>query len=364
MIRQVCSQCFKTVELPDTAAGQTVPCPKCDKPLSVAAAYTPGVAAGGGLAAAPLVPPTPTPRPGAKPPMTEPPAPPPGFKTEPPAPGAAAPPTTPAADPAAGYARGFALPFKAGWLDWVPAGCILLAFVLTFFPWAEMKLGGYTILNQSGWEAAFGGKGGSVPEKEARVESVKDGDKTVTGPTADTWTEFDKAITPKNGEQKATALQGNLMLIFYLLPLLLLAVVLFAAERVITDPAKFKLPTVVAGFLNKLWPWRLAVLGALAAVLLLLVWVSAMQGYGLQHSANAYAKGKYQKQLDDANLSDNEKRAVWVAFGQEQGKYPVTPTLWLRLVLVLHGVAVLAILARFWQATRGTKPPPRLAAQW
>ena len=370
MIRQVCSHCFRTVELPDTAAGQTVPCPKCEQPLSVAAAYSPGVAEGGGLAATVLPTPSPLPRPGADSPMTDPAAPPPGFKSEPHPAAAPLPPgTTPAPDPVAGYGRGVAFPFKAGWLDWVPAACVLLAFVLTFFPWVEMKLGGYTILNQSGWEAAFGGKGGNVPEKEARVEAIKvtEGtpatEKVVTGPTADTWTKFEEAITPKSGEQKPAALQGSLLLIFYLVPFLLIAVVLFAAERVITDPAKLKLPPALA-VVGRFWPWRLAVLGGLALLLLLLVWAAALQGFGLQHSADKYARAKYQTDVENPNLTDNQKRAVWVAVGQEQGKYPVTPTPWLRLVLVLHGLAVLALLVRFWQATRGHKPPPRVAVQW
>ena len=66
MIRQICLNCYKTVELPDDSAGKEAACPNCGKMISVPPKYAAGVADDGGVFAvlpAPPVPPTPSPGP-------------------------------------------------------------------------------------------------------------------------------------------------------------------------------------------------------------------------------------------------------------------------------------------------------------
>lgn len=346
MIRQICLSCYKTVELPDAAAGTDTPCPSCGKAIKVPAKYTAGVAEGGGLTAAPppplppTTPPSPSPGPmSGAPPMSDPSAPP-GLKTE------TLPPPPPPAPPADGPTRGFGCALDPQWLDWVPVGCVLLAFLLTFFPWSEMKLGGYTVMTQNGWEAVFAGKGDSNVPKD------------------DLWKELDKVLADKSDKEKykPAVLRSDWLVLLYLL-LLLLAVLLFAAERVIRDPAAFPL-TAKMTFLPPLWKWRLVVLGGLAVLTFLLLWFQAFQGFGLQRSLDTFAQADFKEKLAD-KPTDAEKRELWIKIGQTAGLFPVKQTSWLTLLLVLHATAVVALAGRFWLSGREAgKPLPRLDVKW
>lgn len=349
MIRQICLSCYKTVELPDDTAGQDTPCPNCGKVISVPAKYAAGVAAGGGLAAAPPVPPAPPipPPPGTRfgaPPMSSDPSAPPGLKSEVLSP----PPVT--GPPADGLTRGFGVALDPKWLDWVPAGCVLLAFLLAFFPWAEMKLGGYTVMSQNGWDAFFGGKSYNPPvNPPGGADAVKQ------------WEELDNKLSGRM-DDKSFMIRTNWLIVLYVL-LLLGTVILFVVERVVRDPAA--IPALAnQQWLPGVWKWRLVFLGGLAVLLFALLAFQSVAGFGLQQSIDVVAKQKFQKELNEPNPTDTQYRSTLIAVGQEAGKYPVTQTLWLRLLLLLHGLAVVAMAARFWLASREAKPLPRADVRW
>jgi hypothetical protein len=346
VIRQICLSCYKTVELPDDTAGKDAPCPNCGKAISVPAKYSAGVAEGGGLSSAPAAAPAPTvpttASPGLKPgvpPMSDPSAPP-GLRAETSSP---PPPLAPTAE--GGATHGFGVALDPRWLDWVPAACVVLAFFLSFFPWAEMKLGGYTVMTQNGWGALFGSVGDPVL------------------PGGEEWKKLEKGLsgTAEEERYKAAVLRGDLLLLPYLL-LLAVMVLLFAAERVIRDPAAFP-ATARLTFLPPLWKWRLVLLGGLAALALLLLWLQAFQGLGLQKAIDSYARFEVKERLA-GTLTETEKREAWVKAGQEANKYPVQQSFWLNLLLTLHAVAVVAVAGRFWLAGREAKPLPRLDVKW
>lgn len=344
MIRQICLSCYKTVELPDTAAGKDTPCPNCGKVIAVPAKYAPGVAEGGGLSAAPppnpLPPVPPTPSPGPKPgasPMSADPSAPPGLKTDPTLP--------PPPPPAGSLTHGFGFGLDPRWLDWVPAGCILLAFVLTFFPWAEMKLGGHSVMAQNGWGAVFA----SVGDPNA--------------PQTTEWKNLEKGLagTSDDDRYKAAVLRSDWLVLLYLLVLLAL-VVLFAAERVVRDPATFA-PTAKLTFLPPLWKWRLAALGGLAVLAFLILWFQAFGGFSLQRSVHNFAWYDYNLKVADSPTAA-DKRDLAIRAGQTANAYQVQQTLWVNLLLTLHAVAVIATAARFWLDSRGAKAHPRLDVRW
>jgi hypothetical protein len=265
---------------------------------------------------------------------------PPGLKTE------TLPPPPPPAPPAAGPTRGFGLALDPKWLDWVPVGCALLAFVLTFFPWAEMKLGGYTVMTQNGWEAVFAGKGDFTPAGED-------------------WKKLDAGLAGKAEDEryKAAVLKGDWLVLLPYLLLVILLVLVAAAERVIRDPAAFPL-TAKMTFLPPLWKWRLVVLGGLAVLTFLLLWFQAFQGFGLQRSLDTFAQADFKEKLAD-KPTDAEKRELWIKIGQTAGLFPVKQTSWLTLLLVLHATAVVALAGRFWLSGREAgKPLPRLDVKW
>lgn len=345
MIRQICLSCYKTVELPDDTAGKDAPCPNCGKTIAVPPKYAAGVADGGGLSAAPPSPPAPSPgtRSGA-PPMSSDPSAPPGLKPELPAvpPGAA--------PPADGLTRGFGVALDPKWLDWVPAGCILLAFVLAFFPWAEMRLGGYTVMSQNGWDAFFGGKAYNPPvNPPGGADAVRQ------------WEELDNKLSGRV-DDKGFMIRTNWLIVLYVL-LLLATVILFVVERVVRDPAAIP-PLANQKWLPGVWKWRLVFLGGLAVLLFALIAIESVAGFGLQKSMDVVAKQNYQKELGEPNPTDTQYRSTLIAVGQEAGRYPVTQTVWLRLLLALHGLAVVAMAARFWLASRDAKPHPRADVRW
>ncbi len=343
MIRQICLSCYKTVELPDDAAGKDAPCPSCGKAVSVPPKYTAGVAEGGGLSAGtspppvPPVPPPPSPGPktGASP-MSDPSVPP-GLKTE----------TLPPPPPSApdGPTRGFGFAVDPKWLDWVPVACVLLAFVLTFFPWTEMKLGGHSVMSQNGWGAVFASVGD--PNAPKTVE----------------WERLEKGLAGAGEDErhKAANLRSDWLVLLYLI-LLLLAVLLFAAERVVRDPATFP-PTAKLTFLPPLWKWRLVLFGGLAVLAFLVLWFQAFGGFSLQRAINNFAWFEYTQKVADSPTA-GDKRDLAVRAGQTANTYLVHQTFWLNLLLVLHAVAVVALAARFWLASRENKPLPRLEMKW
>ncbi|MCU0704182.1 MAG: hypothetical protein MUF18_09435 [Fimbriiglobus sp.] len=337
MIRQICLSCYKTVELADDAAGKDVPCPSCGKPIAVPAKYTAGVAEGGGLAPAGVAaPPATGPRPGATA-MTDPAAPP-GLKAE------TLPPPPPPLPADTGPTRGFGFALDPKWLDWVPAACLVLAFVLSFFPWAEMKPGGYAVMTQNGWEALFASKGDYTPK-------------------GDEWEKLDAGLAGKGDTDpyKDATLRSDWLLLPYLL-LVWVLVLLSAAERVVRDPATFPL-TAKLTFLPPLWKWRLVLLGGLAVLAFLLVWFQSLQGFSLQKSINNFAYHEYNKKLAEGP-TDAQKRELGIRAGQTAGRYAVQQTGWVNLLLLAHAAAVVAMAGRFWLTSREGKPLPRLDVKW
>jgi hypothetical protein len=348
VIRQICLSCYKTVELPDDAAGKDTPCPNCGKTISVPAKYMPGVAEGGGVAAAsPPVPATPTP---GAPPMSSDPSVPPGLKAE-------SPPAAPVPPPpeAAGLDRGFGFSLNPLWLDWVPAACILLAFLLSFFPWVSMTLGGYSVMSQTGWDSFFGGNGYNYPPQLSG-----DGEKVKRWNAQ--WDELDDKLAGRT-EDPTVKVKTDWLIVFYLL-LMILTVALFVSERLVKDPNPVLLPAPLK-FVSVVWPWRLLLLGGLAVLAFLMVWFQSMGGFGLQKSLDTLAKAEFKERLNDPNPKENQTRSTYIAIGQEANRYPAHQTFWLKLLLVVHAVAVVGMSARFWLAQRGpAKPLPRADVRW
>jgi DNA-directed RNA polymerase subunit RPC12/RpoP len=344
MIRQVCPNCYKPIELPDDTAGKEAACPNCGKPVAVPPRYTPEVAAGGGVAPA-VAPDTyrvlpSEPNTGVKPMSTVPPAssppaaPPPGLT---PPPGVAPPPAPSAPLSADLYTGGAGVTLNPLWLVWVPVGCFALAFVLYFFfTWARLAPGGYTVLTQNGWQAAFGGHDGTVPE-------VKE------------WKELESSLP--------TRLTWDLLIVPYTV-LLLAAVALAAVERVLKDPKPRDLPAPLM-WLPQVWPYLLYILIGLAAATFVLLYLASLRGFSLERVPHELARlePSVEKALE-AGPTGTELRRVNIQVGQNAARFAPGQTVWLNLLLIAHVVALLALLARLWLVARGPKPFPRIGVQW
>lgn len=331
MIRQICLNCYKMTELPDDSAGKQVTCPNCNKPMDVPAKFTPGVAAGGGMTSVPPPPVPPTANSGASPMSPEPLAPPTGLT---PPPGTVVPTQGPPPMPYE-YAGGVGFRLNPVWLAWVPLGCLVAVFVLSFFAWAKLAPGGYTVLTQNGWEAAFGSHSGTVPELQE-------------------WKDLEKAFVQDN------RLRWDGLMFVYIL-LLLPTIALVVIERVV-NPQTTKLPGPLL-WIPRVWPYLLFALAGLSLLLFLLVFFASLRGFGLERAVADVAQAKYQEQLDK-NPAGTELRKIHIQVGQDAARFAPLQTIWVNLLLCLHLLAVLALLTRIWLNTRPNKPHPRIGVQW
>ncbi|HZT81901.1 MAG TPA: hypothetical protein VFA26_16870 [Gemmataceae bacterium] len=288
----LCPNCQKMLTVPEQFAGQLMKCPLCNGTFTVPnlPAAPPGAAAPSfgsftkppqeedtfGIGSAP-------------PPAPPPPAPPP-------------PPSAPPEPPPAGYTRTLSLPIPERVITWVAPACILLVFVLLFFPWV-MAYDGKAWFSQLGWGTGFGHEGWWV----------------------------------------------GILYILLLFPGLLLAV---AAAVVGLLPLKLP-PNLV-----NLLPWRAAVvLGVLLLSFLLLV-LQYAAGFGLEKFVQT-APPKESKSEDP--LEKQLKDPINLTFAQVS----VQRTAWVKLVLLLHLLALVGAGLDLCLLLRGSnRPSPRVDLLW
>lgn len=315
MIRQLCPHCLAGVELPDAAAGSAVDCPVCNKPIAVPAGYVPTVAAQPRTA--------PAPEPTVLPPSDAPP-PPPGFV--PPKP----PPAAGAAEPRPAASAGGTIP---GWLAWVPAAGLAVAFLLTFFPWVGCYPGGVRIYTQTPWQAASGS--------------------FTTNPLPNQLVEDEADLL------RVIRVSGWMLLY---LPLLLATLAAAWVERLVPDPAAN--PRLAP--LTAVWPHRWPILAGLTAVLLVLLFTQVGVGFGLHGAVRQAAVDKVTappadgKPAEPATNETNRQILTAARVGMEANKLGAQGTTALELALIAHLLAAAAAGGWWWLSRRGGRPLPRL----
>ena len=325
MPKLICPNCVKFVTVPDEAAGTTVPCPECRAPFPVPARYDPVVS----VLVAPLPPPPP---PVIAPPAV--PTPPPGLTPEA---MAAVTHGTPAV--AAGYEHTVGISLRQSTLAWVPAVGLTLVLLLTLFTWVGSYVGGHPVYSQTAWGAFWGSTSRNFHLEElARQQGG--------------W--------PPDVLNKLTS-DWPLMLPYLLL--LVVAVALAWAERLVASPDRIRLPRHL-GFVGDVWPYRVPVLAGLATVLGILLFAQAARGFGLERAmrqtvAERFADERAKNAGNQAVLDRIDFQA-----DQELGKFNLERTTWFELVVGLHLLVVLAMAGRAWLERRGAKPPPRLVLQY
>lgn len=321
MPKLICPNCARFVTVPDEAAGTTLPCPECKAPFPVPARYDPVVS----------VPATSPPPPVAPPPVT-PAAPPPGVTPE-----ALAVVTQPPPPVGAGYEHTVGVSLKPSTLAWVPAVGLTLVLLLTLFPWVGSYVGGSAVYSQTAWRSLTG-----TPARNFHLEELS----------------RQQAGWPTDVLNKVSS--DWLLMLPYLL-LLILTVGLSWAERFVADVSG--LPKQV-GFLRDVWPQRILALAGLAVILVVLLFLQAGRGFGLERAmrqtvADRYAEDRTKAAGNQAELDKIEFRA-----DQELAKFNLERTAWFELVVGLHLLVVLAMVGRYWLDRRGNKPPPRLVLQY
>jgi hypothetical protein len=217
-------------------------------------------------------------------------------------------------------------------IAWIPAACLTLVFLLSFFAWSGSYPGGTSIYTQSPWGALF-----------AKISTSS----------------VDPALLADETAIK-TNVRSSWLLLFYF-PLLLLALGLAWFERVVSLKLGAPPPALAS-----VWPLRYTILAGLAGGVLLILLMQAWHGFGLELAVQKTVDAKYAEATNQANESrkTSDVNRVAVQSAQEYAKYSLQGTTALSLAVAAHLLAVLALLAAWWLDRRGTKPLPRLAVHW
>jgi hypothetical protein len=200
---------------------------------------------------------------------------------------------------------------------------LMVAFVLTFFPWVGCYPNGTAVYTQYAWKAARGTfnpaspVGEEVMKREAELNAHR------------SW---------------------SLLLVLYLL-LLVVAVVIAVADRVVP-----RMTTAVPDLFQAVWPHRPMVLAGLSAALLLLLGLALIAGFGLESAAAAAVEDALPKADDAPSAQAKREMRRDVALAA----YGLDHTTWLALAVVAHLVALFGAGLTLWLDRHPGRPDPRI----
>ncbi|NBO92809.1 MAG: hypothetical protein EBV06_10955 [Planctomycetia bacterium] len=361
----LCPNCQKMLTVPEQYAGQLMKCPMCVTNFTVPALPT----------STPGTPPS-SPAPAFNPaPPTSPPAPPPidvyGLKKEPafspppvpafatnppsstspstieptkispPSPTTSLPPSTTGYQ-AGEYSDNLRVVFDPKILQWVPAVALLLVFVLQFFPWIGVYVGGRDIMSQGAWGAAVGSW--TKPDSDLTAFFSLSTDK-----------EAQKDFDDKNASGNEPGF--SLLLFLYLMPLFF--VTLAASAGVVALPY---IQTPLPPQVQQVLPWKWAIVAGLNGLVLLFILLQFVLPFSLESRVAGYVASNPKWKEDAKAKSDVQKTKE-----AERAEYMnrVQRTTWWALVVLLHLVAAGSAGLVYWIEKRGpSKPLPALELKW
>jgi hypothetical protein len=228
---------------------------------------------------------------------------------------------------------------KPSTLAWVPAVGLTLVLLLTLFPWVGSYVGGSAVYSQSAWRALAG-----KPDLNYKLEELSQ----------------QEAGWPTDLLSKVPS-DWVLMLPYTLL--LILAVALAWAERLVVDLNRGRLPRQVQ-FLGDLWPHRIVVLAGVSVILVILLFIQSGRGFGLERAMHQVVTERFAAERERAAGNQTALGRIDNKEAQELNRFNLERTVWFELAVGLHLLVVLAMVGRFWLDRRGSKPPPRLVLQY
>jgi hypothetical protein len=325
----LCPNCQQKLTVPDNFAGQPMQCPQCKGAFTVPS-----------LAPAPAPAYVPPPEKAVPSPLRLDDAGvlPGGPSPAPPAPAAARP--EPAVSPAPAapqrvpvshdYRHRWSIWFSARVLPWVVVGLLSVVLVLTFFPWVGYYPGGVHVVSQSAWQAAFGGHSAVDPELEKLSPLAKDS----------RW-----HVQP----------HASALLVLFLLFLIL--ALLFAGVAAAMDVITTGLPP----WLERLRPWRWALVYAAALLTFLLFVVQVLAGFNLLNAARERGNNILAEEVKNAPTpADKKAKEIEVRTDLVSFRY----TGWMRLAFWLMFVTAASTTLTYLQARRPGLPTPRIDLLW
>ncbi len=333
----LCPNCQKMLTVPEEYAGQMMQCPLCRGtftmpalPQSAGAGMPPPSSsspAGPDSFTIPLPPSGVYQLPPDQQPGVAPPPPPDSLKKG--TPKTSPPPLYP--EPAAGtYARAIPVRINPRFLFWLVPVCLILALVLSFFPWKGVYPGGVAVLTQNGWQTAFGGWSATpVFDKTKRIPIDKEADRPGSS-------------------------------LFMMVALILLALlVLFAVAVLVVQVAKLNVPPALQAPLR----WQGLILGGVALLVFVVILIPTFTGFPINKAVTGKMEDEIKK-VPAAVRSDEDSQLQQMQRGVMLATFPVQSTLWFWLAFILILLAALGGLLQFWMLRRGAKPWPKLEFSW
>jgi hypothetical protein len=320
----LCPNCQKMLSIGEEFAGQTMKCPLCEATFPVpglpgaSPPPTPSTALDSDIYSVrhdPVPPAPPQPLPHLEPPPSS------FTLDEPPSP------TKPSLPPE-DYQHTLAVSLNATVLPWIAPLCLVLIFFLQFAEWDGLYPGGEPAVAGSAWRAAFG-------------KYSVDGDL--------------KALVPFLNDEKHKP-GASVLTIFYLL--LFFPVLVATIARVVVTMIHIKLPPQV----EKLLPWRWGIVAAANFVLFLFLGLQVLLGFSLDSRYEEWVESEMKQQTKD-NPTTQERKLADVKRGELLEVLRHTTAL--RLVVLLHLLAIVGAVLMFWVNQRGThRRLPKLELRW
>jgi hypothetical protein len=241
--------------------------------------------------------------------------------------------THPSPPPGYGHTAGFSISPEV--TQWIAPAALGLSILLTVFPWDGVFPGGHSAYTQSAWGALFGGfSGDPVAEKVLKYESPP-------------------------GDQKPLKklVHSNWILLFYF-PLLFGGVAL-AVVAALQSKLQLKLPPEV----EKLLPWRMAIVASVCFLLTLLLALQMMRGFGLENAVVEEFDAKMQGAREAAKTPE-EITSFEINRALAFDGLNVRQTTAVQLVLLLNVLAVFGSAITFLLQRRAHLPWPRAEVVW
>jgi hypothetical protein len=203
---------------------------------------------------------------------------------------------------------------------WVPPACLVLIFILLFFPWVGLYAGDRMLLRQSGWGVAFGG---------------------MTHYTARFLADLNPGVAV------------IVLLYFFLICLGLLAVVALALGQFAPERLHVDLPPWLKGLVA----WRSFLLGSISILGFVFLLPHCFVSFPFERMLLSNAGEVYEATLQAVKNLDVDKASLLTEpFLQRRS--------WYYAVVFLNLLAVFGSLGDFWLARRGNRPPPRMEVAW
>ncbi len=319
-MRQICPHCSQSFNLDDSATGTKVSCPLCHQDVVV-----PAVASAQVFQMAPLESPA-----SAQPlnPLAAPAAPDKKEYTD----KAAAPPpekTTTIPETWGDYSHFRSIGLKSTWCKWLIPICFTILYILSFFKWVGLYPGGYAAYTQNAWQALFADmKVDPVSEKYLQLEASLD-----------------------------ERLPNSWWMLPYLI-LLLVALLLAWSEPLLRGLDR-RFPPII----EKIFTFRLAILGVCAGFALFFLLIQSLASFGVERALQNKVNASFHKEREAARTPEDIQK-VEMEMASSLGGYHLGRTYYLSLVYIFHFIAMAAIASDMLLTYRHDQPPPRIGVMW